>query len=44
MSSVQPTTELVDMLETSRLIEANVNMMKTQDQMLNGLISRVLKA
>jgi flagellar basal-body rod protein FlgF len=44
MSSVQPTLEMTAMIEASRLIEANVNMMKTQDQMLAGLISRVLKA
>ncbi len=44
LSGVQPTTELIDMLETSRLIEANVNMIKTQDEMLSGLVSRVLKA
>ena len=44
LSGVQPTTELVDMLETTRLIEANMNMIKTQDQMLSTLVSRVLKA
>ena len=44
LSAVQPTTELVDMLDTTRLIEANVNMIKTQDEMLSTLISRVLKA
>lgn len=43
-SSVKPTTELIDMLETTRLVEANINMIQTQDQMLNGLISRILKA
>ena len=43
-SGVKPTSELVDMLETSRLFEANVNMIQTQDQMLSGLISHVLKA
>jgi len=32
------------MIEASRLFEANVSMMKTQDQMLGSLISRVLKA
>ena len=32
------------MLETSRLVEANVNMIKTQDEMISGLITRVLKA
>ncbi len=44
MSAVKPTTELIDMLETTRLVEANINMIQTQDQMLNGLISRILKA
>lgn len=44
MSGVKPTSELIDMLETSRLVEANINMIQTQDQMLNGLISRILKA
>ena len=44
LSGVQPTTELVAMLETSRLIEANVNMIKTQDESLNSLVSRVMKA
>ncbi len=44
LSDVQPTTELIDMLETSRLVEANVNMIKTQDEMISGLITRVLKA
>ena len=31
------------MIETSRLFEANLNMMKTQRQMLNGLVNRLLK-
>ena len=44
MSAVKPTTELIDMLETTRLVEANINMIQTQDQMLNGLISRIMKA
>ena len=43
LSTVQPTTEMTSMIETSRLFEANVNMMKTQDQMLNQLVSHVLK-
>ena len=30
--------------ETTRLFEANVNMMKTQDQMISELVNRVLKA
>jgi len=44
MSGVQPTTEMVELIETSRAIEANVNMMQTQDQMLAGLVNRVLRA
>jgi flagellar basal body rod protein FlgG len=44
MSGVQPTTEMTSMIEASRMLEANINVMKTQDQMLSGLISRVLKA
>ncbi len=44
LSGVQPTTELVNMLETTRLIEANVNMIKAQDEMHSALINRVLKA
>ena len=43
MSSAQATTEMVDMIETSRALEANINMMKTQDQMQNGLFNRLLK-
>ena len=44
MSAVQPTTEMTTMIETSRLLEANVNVMKTHNEMLQGLIERVLKA
>jgi flagellar basal-body rod protein FlgF/flagellar basal-body rod protein FlgG len=44
MSGVQPTTEMVSLIETSRLAEANLNLMKIQDQMLDNLISGVLKA
>lgn len=43
MSAVRPAIEMTNMIEASRLFEANVNMMKTQDQMLGALISRVLK-
>jgi flagellar basal body rod protein FlgG len=43
MSGAQPTTEMVEMIETSRALEANVNMMKTQDEMQNGLFNRLLK-
>jgi flagellar basal-body rod protein FlgF len=44
MSAVQPTNEMTSMIETTRLFEANINMMKTQDQMLGNLIGRMLKA
>jgi flagellar basal body rod protein FlgG len=44
MSGVKPTTEMVSLIETSRLAEANINLMKAQDDMLNGLVSRILKA
>lgn len=42
-SGVQPMTEMVRMIETSRAIEANVNMIQTQDQMLSGLVNRVMR-
>ena len=44
MSAVQPTTEMTAMIEASRLLEANVNVLKSQDQMLEGLVSRILRA
>ena len=44
MSGVQPTTEMTTMIEASRMLEANVNVLKSQNQMLEGLISRVLRA
>jgi flagellar basal-body rod protein FlgF len=42
-SGVQPTIEMTSMIEASRIFEMNLNMMKTQDQMLGNLISRELK-
>jgi len=44
MSAVQPTTEMVDMIQSSRYLEANMNMMQTQDQLLNELVSKILKS
>lgn len=44
MSGVQPTTEMVEMIEASRAMQANVNMVQTQDQMLSGLINRVMRS
>jgi flagellar basal-body rod protein FlgF len=43
LSAVKPTLEMTSLIEASRFFEANVNMMKTQDQMLGGLVNRVLK-
>jgi flagellar basal-body rod protein FlgF/flagellar basal-body rod protein FlgG len=42
-SGVQPVSEMTDMIETSRAFEANVNMIRNQDQILGELVSRVLK-
>ncbi len=42
-SAVKPTVEMTSLIEATRVLEANTNMMKTQDQMLGSLISRVLK-
>lgn len=44
LSGVQPTKELVSMIETTRLFEANVNMIKLQDQMLSELVQHVMQA
>jgi flagellar basal-body rod protein FlgF/flagellar basal-body rod protein FlgG len=44
MSGVEPTAEMVEMIQTSRYMEANLNMMQTQDRMLNELFSQFLKA
>jgi flagellar basal-body rod protein FlgF/flagellar basal-body rod protein FlgG len=44
LSGVHPTTELVQMIEASRAIEANLSMVQTQDQMSSGLITRLMKA
>ena len=44
MSSVRATTEMTAMIQASRALEANVNMMRVQDQMLSGLVNRVMKA
>jgi flagellar basal body rod protein FlgG len=41
-SAVKPTLEMTAMIEASRVFEANINMIKTQDQMLGSLISQVL--
>ena len=43
MSGVSPTTEMMSMIETSRAFEANARMIQNQDEMLSGLIGRVLR-
>lgn len=43
-SSVRPTSEMVQLIEASRAVEANVNMMQTQDQMLSQLVTRVMRS
>ncbi len=42
-SAVRPTLEMTEMIQASRILEANVNMMKAQDEMLNGLVNRVMR-
>jgi flagellar basal-body rod protein FlgF/flagellar basal-body rod protein FlgG len=43
-SSVRPTAEMVQLIEAARAVEANVNMMQTQDQMLSQLVTRVMRS
>ena len=42
-SGVNPITEMMTMIEANRAFEANVNMIKSQDEMLGGLVNRVLR-
>jgi flagellar basal-body rod protein FlgF/flagellar basal-body rod protein FlgG len=42
-SAVKATSEMTAMIQASRALEANVNMMKAQDEMLGGLVNRVMK-
>lgn len=43
LSGVQPTSEMMALIEASRAVEANLNMMRTQDQMLSGLVNRLMR-
>jgi len=43
-SGVVATTEMMEMIETSRAYEANVSLIRGQDQIMGNLISRVLKS
>lgn len=42
-SGVVPTTEMVEMIETSRLLEANMRLLQAQDEMLGNLIGRLMR-
>jgi len=42
-SGTTATTEMVDLIEASRMLEANLNLMQTQDQMFGNLISRLMR-
>jgi len=42
MSTVKPVVEMTELIQASRLLEANVNMMKTQDEMQRELVNRVM--
>jgi flagellar basal-body rod protein FlgF/flagellar basal-body rod protein FlgG len=42
-SAVQPTTEMVELIEASRAIEANLNMLQLQDTTLAALVTRLLR-
>ena len=43
-SAVSPTAAMMELVETSRVYEANVNMIKNQDSVMGTLISRVLQS
>ncbi len=42
-SAVSPTNEMMQLIETSRMFEANVHLIQNQDQMFGALITRVLR-
>jgi flagellar basal-body rod protein FlgF/flagellar basal-body rod protein FlgG len=43
VSGVEPTTEMVELIETTRAFEANVSVIRNYDQMMSTLVDRVLK-
>ncbi len=43
-STVRPTIEMVNLIETSRAYETNIRMIQHQDEMSSQLLSRVLKS
>jgi flagellar basal-body rod protein FlgF/flagellar basal-body rod protein FlgG len=42
-SSVQPTQEMMELIETSRAYEANIRMIQNHDHLLSALFNRVLR-
>jgi len=42
-SAVHPTTEMVELIEASRAVEANLNMLQLQDSTLGALVTRLLR-
>jgi flagellar basal-body rod protein FlgF/flagellar basal-body rod protein FlgG len=42
-SGVQPTTEMMHLIEATRAMEMNVNMIRNHDQMLSGITNRMLR-
>jgi flagellar basal body rod protein FlgG len=43
-SGSNPTSEMVEMIETTRAIEANLNLVQSQDQLADALFTRILKS
>ncbi len=43
MSTVKATSEMMELIETSRAFEANVRMIQQHDQMIGALVNRVLR-
>ncbi|HEX3656214.1 MAG TPA: flagellar hook basal-body protein [Pirellulales bacterium] len=44
LSGVKPPLEMIELIETARVFEANVNMVKFHDQMLESIVERVMKS
>ncbi len=42
-SGVRPTSEMMELIESTRAFEANINIIRNYDQMMGNLISNVLK-
>ena len=42
-SNVSPTGAMMELIETSRVYEANVRMIQNQDSVMGTLIGRILK-